>query len=127
MGREHVTIKHYNRPLYLSTGINMSDWEETEEELSTFIHDLFLNKEYLEWRRSLKSFEEGKWHSLIVSLKNQGVPLAEILKFGENIFSKLVFNYIKAPDYRQSQMLIVLFTVSGGMWRSLIWHCPERN
>jgi len=105
----------------------MSDWEEAEEELSTFIHDLFLNNEYLEWRKDLKSASEGKWHSLVVSLDKHGAPLEEIAKFGEGIVSKLVFNYVKAPDYRESRMLMIQFTVSGGMWHSLMWHCPERN
>jgi hypothetical protein len=105
----------------------MSDIEETEEELSAFIHDLFLNKEYMDWRKDLKSSREGIWHSLVVSLDKHNAPLQEILRFGKNIESNLVFNYVKAPDYKQSQMLMVQFTVSGGMWHSLIWHCPERN
>lgn len=105
----------------------MSDIEKLEKELSTFIHDLFLNPEYIDWRKDLKSSMEGEWHSLVVSLDSHGAPLKEISKFGETIVSKLVFNYVKAPDYKMSQMLMVQFTVSGGMWHSLIWHCPERN
>ncbi len=105
----------------------MNDLEATEEKLTSFIHGLFLNDKYLCWRRDLKSAEVGKWHSLIVSLDRHDVLLDEIKKLGESIYSKLVFNYVKAPDYNESQMLMVQFTVAGGIWNSLIWHCPERN
>lgn len=105
----------------------MRDTKEVEVELSAFVHDLFLNNEYIEWRKNLKSSTEGKWNSLVVSLDAYDAPLQEISKFGESIVSKLVFNYVKAPDYKQSKMLMVQFTVSGGRWYSLIWHCSERN
>lgn len=105
----------------------MSDWKETEEELSTFVHELFLSNNYIEWRKNLKSSQEGKWHSLVVSLDSHGAPLEEIRKFSESIVSRLVFNYVKAPDYKESKILMIQFTVSGDMWHSLIWHCPERN
>ena len=81
----------------------------------------------MERRKSLKSFEEGKWHSLVVSLDKNNAPLEQIKAFGKGIFSKLVFNYVKAPDYKMSKMLMIQFTVSGGLWHSVIWHCPERN
>ena len=105
----------------------MSDRKETEKALSVFVHDLFLKNQYIEWRKNLKSSQEGKWHSLVVSLNRCGAPLEELMDFGESIFSRLVFNYVKAPDYRESQMLMINFTVSGGLWHSLVWHCPERN
>jgi hypothetical protein len=105
----------------------MVDAEDIEQELSAFIHDLFLKDEYIAWRKNLKSFPSGKWHSLIVKLDEYEVPLEEIKSFGNSIFSKLVFSYIEAPDYKKSQMLMVQFTVAEGLWHSLIWHCPERN
>jgi hypothetical protein len=105
----------------------MDKTEEFEEALSTFIHDLFLKNEYLIWRKNIKSFNPGKWHSLIVELDKYGAPLEKIKGFGEATFSKLVFSYIESPDYKDSQMLMIQFTVSGSMWHSLIWHCPERN
>jgi len=46
----------------------MSDGKESEAEISEFVHEIFLNYDYVEWRRNLESNEEGKWHSLIVSL-----------------------------------------------------------
>lgn len=101
--------------------------EEIEKELTTYIHDLFLNSEYLEWRKGLKNYEAGKWHSLIVKLDNFGAPIQRLQYFGESIYSKLVFNYVQAPDYKESKMLMVQFTVAGSLWHSLIWHCPERN
>lgn len=99
----------------------------TEEELSSYIHDLFLSKEYISWRKDINSVTEGKWHSLIASLARHNAPTDKALSFGENIYSRLVFSYTKAPDYKTSQMLMVLFTVSGSMWHSLVWHCPERT
>jgi hypothetical protein len=101
--------------------------EPTEEKLSEFIHDLFMKKAYLKWRKNLKANEESVWHSLIASLAKNDAPLEKIKSFGENIYPKLVFNYVKAPDFKDSQMLMIQFTVSGTMWHSLIWHCPERN
>lgn len=99
----------------------------TEEELRSYVHDLFLNQEYIEWRKALKAFSSGEWHSLIAGLVQYDVPIAALLAFDEEIFSKLVFSYIKAPDYDKSQMLMIQFTVSGSMWTCLVWHCPERN
>ena len=105
----------------------MDKTEVFEEEISTFVHDLFLNNEYLAWRKSIKSFTPGKWHSLIVKLEKYEAPLERIKGFGETTFSKLVFSYIESPDYKESQMLMIQFTITGSMWHSLIWHCPERN
>ena len=105
----------------------MDESESFEEELSTFIHDLFLNNEYLIWRKNLKSFTPGQWHSLIAKLDQFEGPLEKIKSFGEATFSKLVFSYIEAPDYKTSKMLMIQFTVAGSMWNSLVWHCPERN
>ena len=101
--------------------------ENLEEELTTFIHDLFLNSEYLEWRIGLKQYNLGEWHSLIVKLNSVGCPIDRLRAFGEQTYSKLVFNYVQAPDYEESKMLMVQFTVSGSMWHSLVWHCPEHN
>ncbi len=98
-----------------------------EEELTTFIHDLFLEREYLLWRKHLKEFSPGKWHSLIVKLDKYGSSLERIKSFGVTTYSKLVYSYIEAPDYKESKMLMIQFTVSGSMWNSLVWHCPERN
>ena len=42
--------------------------EQTEEELTNCIHDLFLNNEYIEWRKALRSFHPGEWHLLTASL-----------------------------------------------------------
>jgi hypothetical protein len=105
----------------------MDDTEEFDEELTSFVHDLFLNTEYLNWRKNLKSYSANSWHSLIVKLDELDLPLARIKSFGELTFSKLVFSYTQAPDYKESNMLMVQFTVSGSMWHSLVWHCPERS
>ena len=107
--------------------MNMDDTENFEEGLTEFIHDLFLNTEYVNWRRNLNNYSANGWHSLIVKLDELGLPLTRLKSFGEAIFSKLVLSYITAPDYKSSQMLLVQFTVSGGMWHSLVWHCPERS
>ena len=100
---------------------------EIEEELTSYTHDLFLNSEYMEWRKQIRTEPEGKWHSLVASLAKRNSPIGQALSFGEEISSKLVFNYTEAPDYKTSQMLMVQFTVSGSMWHSIVWHCPERN
>lgn len=105
----------------------MAETGKIKNELTTFVHDLFLNLEYIEWRKNLKSYEAGKWHSLIVKLHKIGAPVDRLEDFGESIFSKMVFNYVEAPDYRKSQMLMVQFTISESMWHSVVWHCPERN
>lgn len=100
---------------------------EFEEELKTYIHDLFLNLEYKAWRMNLENYEAGKWHSLIAKLHKIGAPVERLEEFGESIFSKLVFNYVKAPDYRKSKMLMVQFTVSESMFHSVVWHRPGIN
>jgi hypothetical protein len=105
----------------------MDDTEKFEEELTEFIHDIFLNTEYLNWRVNLKNYSANNWHSLIVELDQLGLPLTKLKSFGESTFSKLVFSYTKAPDYKTSQMLMVQFTVSGSIWHSVVWHCPERS
>ena len=105
----------------------MDEIEQTEEELTTCIQDLFLDNEYLEWRSNLKTSTEGNWHSLVANLNMRNVPVEKFLCFGKDISSKLVFNYVKAPDYKSSKMLMIQFTVSGSMWHTIIWHCPERN
>ncbi|PCJ11406.1 MAG: hypothetical protein COB04_19170 [Gammaproteobacteria bacterium] len=64
---------------------------------------------------------------MIASLHRALAPLDEIKGFGEQVYSKLVFSYMPAPDYKASGMLMILFTVSEGLWHSVIWHCPERN
>ncbi|BCD87045.1 hypothetical protein PSm6_34520 [Pseudomonas solani] len=98
-----------------------------EEALTAFTHDLFLNTEYVEWRKSLKSFSSGEWHLVAAALERFGAPVGRVFSFGESIGSTLFFNYTKAPDHNESQMLMVQFTVAGSMWHSVIWHCPERN
>lgn len=105
--------------------MTMDDNEKLEEELTTFIHDLFLNTEYVNWSKNIMNYSANNWHSLIVKLDELDLPLARIRSFGEPAFSKLVFSYTKAPDYNESNMLMVQFTVSGSMWHSLVWHCPE--
>lgn len=42
--------------------------ELIEEKLENCINDLFLGREYLGWRRGLKSFSQGRWHRLIECL-----------------------------------------------------------
>ncbi|EPM50392.1 hypothetical protein [Pseudomonas syringae] len=101
--------------------------DQTEEELNRCIHDLFLYNEYAEWRKSLSALSVGKWHSLMKSLATSNAPSIALLAFGDEICSNLMFSHIKAPDYAQSQMHMVQFTVSGSMWQCVVWHCPERN
>lgn len=101
--------------------------EKTEEDLTNYIHDLFLDKDFIQWRMALKEYELGAWHSLLVKLDRSGASITRLKQFGEDTYSKLVFNYVKAPDYKTSQMLMIQFTVAGSMWHSVVWHCPERN
>lgn len=101
--------------------------EKFEEELTNYIHDLFLENEFLQWRKGLKQYSEGQWHSLIVKLANANAPIDKLMYFGEKIYSQLVFNYVKAPDYKESRMLMIQFTVTGSLWHCLVWHSPERN
>jgi len=106
---------------------NDAEIEQTEEELTNCIHDLFLNNEYIEWRKALRSFSPGEWHLLTASLENRNTPTTAFLEFGEGIHSKLVFSHIDAPDHIESQMLMLQFAVSGSMWHCVVWHCPEAN
>ena len=101
--------------------------EKFEEELRNYIHDLFLENEFLQWRKGLKQYSEGQWHSLIVKLAKANAPIDKLMYFGEKIYSQLVFNYVKAPDYKESRMLMIQFTVTESLWHCLVWHCPERN
>lgn len=105
----------------------MEEVEGLKEELTAYIHDLFLDNKFLEWRKGLKQYSEGEWHSLIVKLSNANAPIDRLRNFGQQTYSKLVFNYVKAPDYQESKLLMVQFTVSGSLWHSLVWHCPESN
>jgi hypothetical protein len=105
----------------------MDDTAIFEEELTEFIHDIFLNAEYINWQKNLNNYSADIWHSLIDKLDELGVPLTKLKSFGECTFSKLVFSYTKAPDYASTQMLMVQFTVSGSIWHSMVWHCPERS
>ncbi|MCL2913077.1 hypothetical protein L2725_04655 [Shewanella corallii] len=105
----------------------MDEVEEFEEELTSYIHDLFLGNEFLEWRNGLEQYSEGQWHCLIVKLSDADAPIDRLRDFGEQTYSKLVFNYVKAPDYKESKTLMVQFTVSGSLWHSLVWHCPDHN
>lgn len=105
----------------------MGKTEKPEEELNSFIHDLFLNTEYIYWRRRLKEYSPSRWHSLAVELSKLDIPIESLLRLGKSVYSKLVYNWIEAPDYRESEMLMIQFTVSGSMWHTLVWHCHERN
>lgn len=100
---------------------------QTEQALTTCIHELFLDNAFLDWRKALKAFSSDNWHSLLTSLADYHAPTDGFLAFGEGVFSKLVFNYTSAPDFEASGMLMVQFTVSGSMWHTVVWHCPERN
>lgn len=101
--------------------------EQYGEELTDYVTDLFLYREYLNWRKDLKSFPPGIWHSVATSLASRNAPTERLLDFGECIYSGLVFSYIEAPDYAESKMLMVQFTVAKAMWHRIIWHCPERS
>ena len=73
----------------------MNDDSEFEQDLTTFSHDLFLNSEYMVWRKNIKQYTPGEWHSLIVKLDKVGVPIERLRDFGEATFSKLVFSLSK--------------------------------
>ncbi|MBV4507302.1 hypothetical protein HU751_020955 [Pseudomonas sp. BW13M1] len=101
--------------------------DQLDEQLTYCTQDLFLSTEYIEWRKALRSFSAGEWHLLTASLAIKNSPTGVFLEFGETIYSSLVFSYIEAPDYTESQMLMVQFTMPGSMWHCLVWHCPEHN
>ena len=101
--------------------------DKLEEELISFTHDIFLENEYINWRINLASITDGKWYSLISSLSDNGAPISSLQVFGDTIYSKLVFNCVKSPDFRTSRQVMVSFTISGSLWHSVIWHCPENN
>ena len=101
--------------------------QRLKRELTEFTHDLFLKKEYIEWRSGLLKLADGKWRSLIASLAKSGASVDTLAAFGEHNYSKFVFNCVKAPDFRNSRQVMVLFTISGGLWHSLIWHAPEKE
>jgi hypothetical protein len=105
----------------------MDETDKLEDELTSFTHGIFLENEYINWRLNLARLTDGKWHSLISNLSEHGAPINSLKDFGEAIYSKLVFNCVKAPDFRTSRQVMVSFTISGGLWHSVIWHCPENN
>lgn len=107
----------------------MTDYteEETEEELSDCVNGLFLDLEYLAWSRNLKAFSPATWHPLLASLEDCGAPTDVFQAFGRHIAEHLMFHCIESPDYAESRLLMVHFTVSGSMWQHVVWHCPERT
>ncbi len=96
-------------------------------ELQTFIHDLFLRKEYIKWRNNLHNISENKWHSLIASLAKYACSTEALANFGKKTYSGLVFSYIKAPDFKRSEMLMVQFTISESLYHQLVWHRLEHS
>lgn len=105
----------------------MNESKILEEELTSFTHDLFLDNSFIDWRIGLIDITDGKWRSLIKNLSLHSAPIKDLKKFDENIYSKLVFNCVKAPDFISSKEVMIVFTISGSFWHSLIWHCPENN
>ena len=62
----------------------MNEWEQTEEDLTTFTHELFLSHRYSNWRKHLSTLDLGVWYLLYDSLKDNDMPLDEIRMFGDN-------------------------------------------
>ncbi|MFK8078128.1 MAG: hypothetical protein AB8B84_16220 [Granulosicoccus sp.] len=106
---------------------NMSEWEQTEEELTAFTHELFLSNRYSNWRKQLATLDLGVWYPLYDNLKDNDMPLDEIRMFGDKLIGQLVFDLARAPDFSESNQLLIRFMVSGSMWDSLVWHDPTAN
>jgi hypothetical protein len=99
----------------------------SNDEISATIHDLFMNTSCVDWVASISHLQEGKWYSVVAELSRNDAPVHLVTKLGENVYSKLVYTYLKAPDYKTSGMLMVQFTVSGGIWSSVVWHKQGRE
>ena len=40
----------------------------------------------------------------------------------KEIVSKFVFMAVKAPDFKTTKKYMIIFTVAGSIWTSVIWH-----
>ncbi|MCP4975399.1 MAG: hypothetical protein GY931_04495 [Maribacter sp.] len=107
--------------------MNKSAKKSVGSELTEFVHELFLKKEFGEWRDSILRYENGRWYSLIVELDKHSAPLNLINHLGEDIYSKFVFQCIKSPDYKVSNEIKVLFTVTGWIWTSVVGYSKVRD
>ncbi len=90
------------------------------DELTEFVRDLFTESKYEEWRNVLYEQRRDRWYSLIVGLDRHDAPLDRIRSFGEQVYSKTVFQCIEAPDFKSSNELVIVFKVSGWIWSSVV-------
>ena len=103
----------------------MNENHTIEEKLTNFIHNVFLESEYRNWRNNLFNFELDRWYSLIVELDKSQVALNRIKEFDKGVYSKLVFRCIRSPNWKNTGEIMIIFNVSGMIWSSLVFQSPK--
>lgn len=98
----------------------MNNDVKIEVELTNYVHNLFLESHYADWRDKLFEQLDERWYSLVVELSKNKVPTNNIKQLGEEIYSKFVYRCIPSPNYRRTGEILVLFNVVGLIWHGLI-------
>lgn len=97
---------------------------EIKEQLTYFVRELFMRREYYPWVKQLANRRTDRWYSLIVTLDETGADLSEIKNFGEEIYRNFVFDVTRSPTFEHSGEYMIGFTVAGRLWHTMIWHTP---
>ena len=97
--------------------------------LTELSHNLFTLPEYKLWRDELSKRKRDHWFSLIVELDRLQIPIEKLKDFGEDVYSKLVFRCIEAPTFKNTNQLMVLFSLADASWHSLVYQteCVEKE
>lgn len=104
----------------------MVDENKLSSNLTEFVHDLFIMNIYKGWREKLNNQRINRWYSLIVELDKANTPIVELKKFGTDVYSKLTYRCIPSQDYKKTGELLILFTISGSLWHSLIYFSENK-
>ncbi len=102
----------------------MNATKEVVAKLTEMAHDLFTEPCFDCWVSELIHQPSDRWRSLIVELDKSGCPINKLLGFDETVRSKLVYRCMQSPDFRRSGEIMVIFSVAGWTWHSLIFHRP---
>lgn len=105
----------------------MTDIKELSSKLTELAHDLFTVGAYRVWRESLSSHKLDRWYSLVVELDKKNIETEEVKKFGNDVYSKLVYRCVPSPNFKKTGEIMVLFNVSGWLWHSLICFSDARR
>ena len=99
--------------------------ESLESELTEYVHELFISQSYVSWVDSLPHLEKGRWYSLIVELDKAECELEKIKEFEAEVSSKFVFSCLKAPYFKKTGELMIVFNIAGFLWSSVVYQIPK--